>query len=60
MYGRVRLGLSADFTPLYSSMGDEGRYLDWHMKDRWISAFANLRLDTFNDGYFPTGESGWT
>ena len=35
-------------------MGDEGRYLDWHMKDRWISAFANLRLDTFNDGYFPT------
>ena len=54
VYGRARIGLSADFSPFNSFNGDEGRYLQWQLKDRWISAFANLRLDTFNDGYFPT------
>lgn len=54
VYGRVRLGLSADFSPLISMMGDEGRYFNWMFKNRWYSTFANIRLDTFNDGYFPT------
>ena len=54
VYGRVRLGLSADLTPLTSMMADEGRYLHWMFKNRWYSTFANLCLDTFNDGYFPT------
>ena len=54
VYGHVRLGLSADFSPLVSMMGDEGRYLHWMFENRWYSAFADLCLDTFNDGFFPT------
>ena len=54
VYGRTRIGLSADFTPFDSFSGDEGHYLHWQLKNRWLSAFANMRLDTFNDGYFPT------
>ena len=54
VYGKVRLGLSADFSPLVSSVADEGRYLYWTLKNRWYSAFADICLDTFNDGYFPT------
>ena len=35
-------------------IAEEGHYLDWNLKSNWISAFADIRLDTFNDGYFPT------
>ena len=54
VWGKMRMGLSADFTPLNSSMAEEGRYFRWMFKNRWYSTFADIRLDTFNDGYFPT------
>ena len=54
VWGRVRLGLSTDFSPLITAAGDEGRYFNWMFKNRWHSAFADICLDTFNDGYFPT------
>ena len=54
VYGRTRLGLSADFTPFYSMIADEGHFKNWDLKSNWLSAFADIRLDTFNDGYFPT------
>ena len=54
VYGHTRLGLSADFIPFNSMMADEGHYLKWQFKSSWLSAFADIRLDTFNDGYFPT------
>lgn len=54
VWGHTRLGLSADFSPLISTMADEGRYFDWMFKNRWYSTFADICLDTFNDGYFPT------
>ena len=54
VWGRVRLGLSTDFSPLITAAGDEGRYFNWMIKNRWHSAFADICLDTFNDGYFPT------
>ena len=54
VFGRARIGVSADFSPLNSFSGDEGHYLEWRLKNHWLSAFANIRLDTFNDGYFPT------
>ena len=54
VFGHTRLGLSADFIPFNSMMADEGHYLKWQFKSSWLSAFADIRLDTFNDGYFPT------
>ena len=54
VFGRVRIGVSADVSPLNSFSGDEGHFLEWRLKNRWLSTFANIRLDTFNDGYFPT------
>ena len=54
VWGKVRLGLSTDFSPLITAAGDEGRYFNWMIKNRWHSAFSDIRLDTFNDGYFPT------
>ena len=52
--GSMRLGLSFEKDPFnhYLSLGEfQNR---WSWKDYWLSAFANFKFDTFNDGYFPT------
>ncbi len=52
--GSMRLGLSAEMDPYnhYLSLAEfQNR---WNWKDHWLSAFANFKFDTFNDGYFPT------
>ena len=52
--GSMRLGLSAEMDPYnhYLSLAEfQNR---WCWKDHWLSAFANFKFDTFNDGYFPT------
>lgn len=50
----VRAGLTVEMDPFerYLSYGDE--WLGWDWKSYWLSAFAHVKHDTFNDGYFPT------
>ncbi len=53
-FGTFRAGLTAEMDPYegYLEYGKMGRGWDW--KSYWLSTFAQLRLDTFDDGYFPT------
>ena len=53
-YGSMRAGLSAEMNPYehYLSAGKETMTWDWN--SHWISAYGKVKLDTFNDGYFPT------
>ena len=54
VFGKMRFGLSADLDPIYRFTGNEGGYFNWEVKTVWLSAFGNLTVETFNDGYFPT------
>ena len=54
VYGKMRLGLSADLDPIISYSGPEGGNWMVNVKSAWLSTFANLTVETFNDGYFPT------
>ena len=54
VFGQMRMGLSADLDPISTYIGEDERYNVWDPKVRYFSAFARLRIDTFNDGYFPT------
>ena len=53
-FGSMRLGLTAEMDPYerYLEYGETWQGWDW--KSYWLSAFANLKVDTFDDGYFPT------
>ena len=53
-YGSMRAGISAEMNPYehFLSAGNEAKTWDWN--SRWISAYGKVKLDTFNDGYFPT------
>ena len=53
--GLVRVGITAEMTPYehYLSVR-ELRPGSWDWKSHWLSGFANLKYDTFDDGYFPT------
>ena len=52
--GSMRVGFSAEMAPYerYLAYGESWRGWDW--ESYWLSAFANLKFDTFDDGYFPT------
>ena len=52
--GNFRIGLSAEMDPFdhYLTYGELRN--EWNWKDYWLSAFANFKYETFNDGYFPT------
>ena len=54
VYGKMRFGLSADLSPMDRSTGPEGAFFRWDAKSVWFSTFADLTVETFNDGYFPT------
>ena len=54
VFGKLRFGLSADLDPIDRFTGPEGGYFTWNVKSAWLSTFANLTVETFNDGYFPT------
>ena len=53
-YGTMRAGISAEINPYehYLSAGKETMTWDW--SKIWYSAYGKLRVDTFDDGYFPT------
>ena len=53
-FGSFRVGATAEINP-YERFLEEGEYwVGWDWKSYWLSAFANFKLDTFDDGYFPT------
>ena len=52
--GSMRIGVSADMNP-YERLLEYGESRQgWDWKSYWLSAFGNFKLDTFDDGYFPT------
>ena len=52
--GSMRLGLTAEMDP-YERYLEQGDYWEgWDWKSYWLSTFAQLKIDTFDDGYFPT------
>ena len=53
-YGSMRAGISAEMNPYehYLSAGKET--LSWDWTRPWFSTYMRLRVDTFDDGYFPT------
>ena len=53
-FGSMRAGFTAEMDPYehYLSYGEE--WMGWDWKSYWLSTFASLKHDKFNDGYFPT------
>ena len=53
-YGTMRAGLSAEINPYehYLSAGNES--INWDWNTHWISAYGKVRVDFFDDGYFPS------
>ena len=54
-YGHVRLGAAYELEPYESYLDNNMIWQGWDFKSRWLSTFASLRYDTFNESYFPTG-----
>ena len=54
VFGKARFGVSAEMEPYEDYLDAEMHWKGTDFKSRWFSAFADLLLDTFNDGYFPT------
>lgn len=53
-YGSFRLGLSLEKEPYERYLSTEESWKGWEWKSYWLSTFATFKLDTFDDGYFPT------
>ncbi|MBP5637038.1 MAG: hypothetical protein J6X25_05955, partial [Bacteroidales bacterium] len=54
-YGNLRAGITYEMNPyehFFSSSGEAWKIWDW--QSYWLSLFGRMRIDTFNDGYFPT------
>ena len=54
VYGNVRMGFAAEMEPYEYYLDPEMQWQGWDFKSHWLSTFANLRYDTFNESYFPT------
>ena len=52
-YGSMRAGISAQMNPYehYLSMGSDTKGWDW--SSYWLSAYEKVRIDSYDDGYFP-------
>ncbi len=53
-FGSMRMGLTAEMAPYERSLEYSKYYIGWDWKSYWLSAYMNLKHDTFDDGYFPT------
>ena len=53
-YGEMKAGVTAEMDPYerYLAYGESWKGWDW--KSYWLSAFASLKYDTFDDSYFPS------
>ena len=52
--GTFRVGLTAEMDPYEQYLSYGETWKDWDWKSYWLSAFANFKFDSFDDGYFPT------
>ena len=53
-HGSTRIGLSAEVDPYERFLSYNNSLNEWHWNAYNLSAFANFKFDTLNDGYFPT------
>lgn len=57
-FGSMRAGISYEMAPYedYLSVDEIWGGYSWDLDFRsyWVSLFGNIRIDTFDDGYFPT------
>lgn len=54
VYGDVRLGFAYDTEPYENYLDKFMQWTGWDFRSKWLSTFASLRYDTFNESYFPT------
>ena len=54
VYGNVRFGAAYEMEPYENYLDNEMHWEGWDFRSRWLSTFASLRYDTFNESYFPT------
>ena len=54
LYGSMRTGFTAEMDPYERYLAMDAIWSGWDWKSYWLSAFADFKYDTFNDGYFPT------
>ena len=53
-FGSMKAGLTAEMDPYEHYLSRAEEWKGYDMQSYWLSAFANLKLDTFDDSYFPT------
>ena len=53
-YGSTRLGFAYDTEPFEYYLDQYMQWQGWDWKSKWLSTFADIRYDTFNESYFPT------
>ena len=54
VYGNVRFGAAYEMEPFENYLDNQMHWEGWDFRSRWLSTFASLRYDTFNESYFPT------
>ena len=54
VYGNVRFGAAYKMEPFENYLDNQMHWEGWDFRSRWLSTFASLRYDTFNESYFPT------
>ena len=53
-FGNMRAGLTFEMDPYESYLSTKEEWIGWDWKSYWLSAFATIKYDTYDDGYFPT------
>jgi hypothetical protein len=52
--GSMKLGLTFEMDPYEHYLSTNYIWDGWDWKSYWLSTFATFKIDTFDDGYFPT------
>jgi len=53
-FGSMRAGVTFEKDPYERYLSKDFSWNNWDWESYWLSAFATFKLDTFDDGYFPT------
>ena len=54
IYGSTRIGFAYDTEPYENYLDQYMQWRGWDFRSKWLSTFAEIRYDTFNESYFPT------
>ena len=52
--GNVRMGVTAEMNPYEHHVAVSDMSYGWDWKSYWLSGYATMKFETFDDGYFPT------